>query len=158
MKKSLLSLFAALALFTLRLAAAADDATISAVRAADDARIAGSIAADPARLDAAYSDDLRYAHSSGKIDTKASYLHALTSGATKYFSIRYDDRNFKLVAPGVVLMTGHADYHHLSNGQPASLYLGFLAVWRNENGHWRLVAWQSCKVPAPNDPAAPAAK
>jgi len=26
--------------------------------------------------------------------------------------------------------------------------LSFLAVWREENGKWRFLAWQSCKLPA----------
>ncbi|HVS51826.1 MAG TPA: nuclear transport factor 2 family protein [Opitutaceae bacterium] len=155
MKKILLSILGALALLSPRLAAADTDATIAAVRAADDARVAASIAADRARLEAVYSDNLHYSHSSGKIDTKTSLVNALVTGTTKYLAIRYDDRNFKLVAPGVVLMDGHAEFRLMSNGQPTPLYLSFLAVWREEQGRWRFVAWQSCKIPAP---AAPAAK
>jgi hypothetical protein len=26
---------------------------------------------------------------------------------------------------------------------------GYLAVWREEKGHWRFLAWQSCKLPTP---------
>jgi len=25
--------------------------------------------------------------------------------------------------------------------------LSYLAVWREENGQWRFLAWQSCKLP-----------
>ena len=29
------------------------------------------------------------------------------------------------------------------------MLLSFLSVWREENGKWRFLAWQSCKLPAP---------
>ncbi len=47
--------------------AAAEDKVIAAVRAADGERLAATLAADPARLDAILSDELRYAHSSGRV-------------------------------------------------------------------------------------------
>ena len=146
--KNLLRLVSLLALGLVSLRAA-DDKIVAAVRAADDERVAATIAADRARLDAIFSNDLRYAHSSGKVDTKASYMQSLTSGSTKYFSINYDEREFKPAASGIVLMTGRAAFKSANNGQPTDLYLGFLAVWREENGQWRFLGWQSCKVPEP---------
>src|SRR4051812_42829138 len=74
-----------LALATASLAAA-DDKLTAAVRAADDERLAATQAADPARLDAIFSDQLRYAHSSGKVDSKDSYVKSLTSRSTIYAS------------------------------------------------------------------------
>src|SRR6185503_14156030 len=50
-----------------------DEKVIAAVRAADDERRAAILAADRSRLDAIFSDALTYTHSSGKIDSKASY-------------------------------------------------------------------------------------
>ena len=29
--------------------------------------------------------------------------------------------------------------------------LNYLAVWREEKGKWRFLAWQSCKNPPPGD-------
>jgi hypothetical protein len=42
------------------------------------------LAADGAKLAAIFSDELRYAHSSGLVDTKTSYLQSIVSGRTKY--------------------------------------------------------------------------
>jgi hypothetical protein len=50
-------------------------------------------------------------------------------------------------------MTGRGHFKSVSNGQANDLHLGFLAVWREEGGQWRFLAWQSCRLP---DPAAPA--
>ena len=136
----------ALALLPLR---AADEKLLAAVRAADDERVAATIAADRARLEAVFSDELRYAHSSGTVDTKTSYTESMTSGHLKYASIDYVERTFKSVAPGLVLMTGRGHFLAVNNGQTNDLLLSFLAVWREEGGKWRFLAWQSCKLPAP---------
>src|SRR4051812_18164606 len=98
----LLPLFA-LAFVTLR---AADDKITAAVRAADDERLAATQSGTRARLEAIFSDELRYAHSSGKVDTKASYVQSLVTHSTVYESFDYKERNFPPAGPGVVLMTG----------------------------------------------------
>lgn len=126
---------------------AADVAFADQLRSADDERVAAMTAADPARLDQVLSDNLRYAHSTGHVDTKASLIHALTSGATKYVSVDYEIRDFTVLSPDVALMTGKAMFHVDAGGKHLALHLGFLGVWRNEHGHWRFVAWQSCPVP-----------
>ena len=129
---------------------------LAAVAAADDDRQAATIAGDRARLDAIFSDELRYAHSSGKIDSKASYVESLVTRGTVYESFDYVERSFRPVAPGIVLMTGRVLIHSRNGEQKVALDLNFLAVWREENGRWRFVAWQSCRNP-PASPV-PAAK
>lgn len=126
----------------------------AAWRAADDARVAAMISADPAKLASTFSDDLLYVHSSGKADTKASFVEALTSGKSKYNKITYEQREFREVAPGLVLVNGRCRVL-LGKAEPFSeLHLSFLAAYRLEKGTWRFLAWQSCKL---TDPA-PAAK
>jgi hypothetical protein len=144
----LLFLFAA-ALATLQ---AADDAVIAAVRAADDERVAATMAADRARLEAIFSDELHYAHSSGKIDTKASYVESILKRTSVYASYDYVRRDFVRAADGVVLMPGRVRINAGTGTQTNLLDLNFLAVWRLEKGKWRFLAWQSCKNPPP-DPA-----
>lgn len=128
---------------------AAEDKSIAAAREADDERLAATQAADPARLAAIFSDELHYAHSSGKVDTKASYMQALTSRSTVYESFKYQERTFKLAGPGIVLMSGRVVIHASNAGQKVINDLNFLAVWREEGGQWRFLAWQSCKNPPP---------
>jgi len=149
MKTPLLRLLALFALTAVALRAA-DSKIIAAVRAADDERVKATQSGDRARLDAIYSDDLHYAHSSAKVDTKASYLDSLVSRRTVYSRYDYQQRDFRPVAPGIVLMTGRVTITVGTMGQPP-MELSYLAVWREEKGKWRFLAWQSCKVP---DPAA----
>ena len=144
------SLLLGLVTFTLSLASlrAANDAS-PAWRAADDARVAAMISGDAAKLKAVFSDDLLYVHSNGKVDTKATFLDALTSGKSKYNTITYQERNFREPVPGLLLVNGRCTVE-LGQTKPFNvLNLSFLAAYRLEKGVWRFYAWQSCKLPEP---------
>jgi hypothetical protein len=142
-----------LILFVATFARAADHPQLAAVTAADDARIAATLAADRNKLTELFSDDLRYAHSTGGVDTKASLIEAIGSGKTKYLEIEYKERAFTFPAPGVALMTGKGRFKVVGAAGPSENTLAFLAVWREEQGKWRFLAWQSCRLPAPAAPA-----
>lgn len=117
------------------------------VAAADDERQAAIKAGDRVRLEAIFSDQLRYAHSNGKVDTKVSYIESLVSRETVYESFEYKERSFQSIAPGIVLMTGRVFIRAHTSDQKVANDLNFLSVWREENGRWRFLAWQSCKAP-----------
>ncbi len=147
MRSLLLSLAALCLLFSS--AAFAEDARTTRLAAADDERVAAMKAADRERLAAVLSDELRYAHSTGVVDTKQSFTESLTAGRVKYLSLDYDERTFTFPAPGIALMAGRGRIRvSLPTGEMEAA-LSFLAVWREEGGKWRFLAWQSCKLPAP---------
>lgn len=129
--------------------ASASSAVIAAVAAADEERMSATKAADPARLSAILSDDLRYAHSNGKVDNKASFMESLVSHKTVYEKFDYKERTISVAGPGVAIMTGRLIVDVRTGEQKQVIDLGYLAVWREENGKWRFLAWQSCKLPAP---------
>lgn len=133
---------------------AADDKLITAVRAADDERIAATMAADRARLAAVYSDGLHYAHSSGRVDTKATQIEGIVTGGNQYEKFEHKERTFVPAAPGIVLMKGRVLMHmrNQATGDRLVNDLNYLAVWRQEQGQWRFLAWQSCRNP-PTDAA-----
>ncbi|MEO6568888.1 MAG: nuclear transport factor 2 family protein [Opitutaceae bacterium] len=139
---------------TTLLTAPATAQIIAAVRAADDERLAATKSGERARLDAIFSDELIYAHSSGMVDNKASYMDSLVSKRTVYESFDYKQRDFKIAGPGVVIMTGRVFIKSTNTGGRSDNDLNFLAVWREENGKWRFYAWQSSKMPPPTPPAA----
>ncbi len=152
--KSLLRLIPLVALAVVSAVAAPslqpDASTLAALEAADAARVAAILAGDRAGLTAIFSDDLYFVHASGKHDTKASYTEALASKQTVYAKYTYKERNFRQLAPGIVQMAGRI----LLETRGGELDLNFLSLWRNENGVWRFIAWQSSR----NLPPAPAAK
>ncbi len=132
-------------LFFLAPALLADEA--SAVRAADDARVAAMRQPDRAALEEIFSDALHYAHSNGVIDTKASLIEILVSGKARYLGYDHVDREFRFPAPGIALMTGRARIQAESAKGAMDSVLSYLAVWREEDGKWKFLAWQSCRLP-----------
>jgi hypothetical protein len=133
------------------LLAADENPDFTAVRQADDARVAATKAADRGALEAIFSDSLNYAHSSGAVNDKKTYIDSITSGKTKYASITFENRKFTAAGPGVVLITGHETLVEVKGDKSDTLILNFLGVWRLENGAWRFLAWQSNRL---NKPAA----
>lgn len=133
---------------------AADDPRTAKLEAADNDRIAATIAADKARMQEVFSDELHYAHSSGNVDTKASLIDTVASGKLKYLSLKYQHREFSFPAPGIALMTGKVDVKIISpTGEHVESTFSFLAAWREEQGHWHMLAWQSARLTPPPQPA-----
>ena len=126
MRSLLLSLLALFLAITPSLRA--EDTRAAALTAADDARVAATKSPDRKKLTAIFSDDLRYAHSSGTVDTKQSYIESLTSGRTKYLAIDYNERAFTFPAPGIALMTGRAHVKVTNATGELDMQLSFLAV------------------------------
>jgi hypothetical protein len=137
---------------TLAQAETYEDPKSTALTAADDARVAAMLKPNKAALDAVLSDDLRYAHSNGKVDTKASLTASLLGGDAKYVSYKYNERTFKFPAPDVAVMAGRLEVQAIVDGVSMTTGISYLAVWRLEKGQWKFLAWQSCKIP----PATPA--
>lgn len=120
---------------------------LAAVMAADDERVAASTARDRARLEAVLSPELRYAHSSGAVDTQQSYIASILEGRSVYETYTNEERTFSPVGDDVMLMSGRVVIDTRDGGKPLQLHLGYLAVWRLEEGRWRFRAWQSCRLP-----------
>lgn len=144
--KHLLLSFAACLLFSVTVRAA-EDPRVAAVTAADDARVAAMQSPDRSKLSAIFSDDLHYAHSSGVVDTKAGFTDILVEGRTKYAGYDYVERKFSFPSPDIALMTGRTRIQAVTATGTMDSVLSYLAVWRLENGQWRFLAWQSCKLP-----------
>jgi hypothetical protein len=139
----------AVIVFITTISPAEDNPKLTALQAVDDARVAAFVAADQAKLGEILSDELRYAHSTGGVDTKKSFIDALATKKAAYNIYKYEERNFTFPAPGVALMTGKLKFQVTNATGVIDGTLGFLAVWREEKGQWRFLAWQSCKLPPP---------
>lgn len=129
--------------------ARAQDANTTAVLAADDVRIAAMKAGDREKLTAIFSDELHYAHSNGKVDTKATFVEALSTGQSRYLKLEPKERKVTFASPEVALISGLADIQVASAKGETVATLSYLAAWRQENGQWRFLAWQSCRMPPP---------
>jgi len=115
-----------------------------AVRQAEDRRIKALIDDDFATLDAALADDLTYGHSNGVVDTKASYMETLRSGKTKYQTIERLPSVVRVYGD-TAIVTGTATVG--LRGQAAPFTLRYTLAYVMRDGQWRMVAWQSTRLP-----------
>ena len=102
---------------------------------------------DVAKLKKMLCKGLIYTHSSARMDTKDSLIGNMESGATVYTAVEPSE----VVAQDlgdVVVLTGKAQISVVSNGAPNSFGVRFTDVYQNQNGSWRMVTWQSTKLPA----------
>lgn len=91
--------------------------------------------------------NLVYTHSSARLDTKQSLIGGIESGSTAYKSVEPSDVEAQDLGD-VVVLTGTAQIYVVSNGTPNEFGVRFTDVYQNQGGTWRMVAWQSTKLPA----------
>jgi serine/threonine protein kinase len=90
---------------------------------------------------------LIYTHSSARMDTKASLIANMENGSTVYTSVVPSNVVAQDVGNAVVL-TGEAQISVMAGGKPNTFGVRFTDVYENQNGTWRMITWQSTKLPA----------
>jgi hypothetical protein len=101
---------------------------------------------DTASLKNMLCKGLVYTHSSGRQDTKQSLIEGMESGTTVYTSVVPSEVKAQDFG-NVVVLTGVAAISVNSKGKPNSFRVRFTDVYENQNGTWRMVNWQSTKLP-----------
>jgi ketosteroid isomerase-like protein len=100
---------------------------------------------DVATLDKLYTDDLIYAHSTGNVDNKKSYLDRMKTGAQKYDRVVHE--KIAVVPHGDAVVThSFARMSGTSNGKPFDDHLMILHLWVKQNGVWKIAAHQTTKL------------
>jgi uncharacterized protein (TIGR02246 family) len=100
---------------------------------------------DTGALDRLYDEKIVYTHSSGKVDTKTSYINTIKSGATKYESMKRDDIKVTVYGPAAVV-TCHWDVHVVAQGNKIDMNARYLHVYVQQKDGWKMVAHQSTRV------------
>ncbi len=111
----------------------------------ENRRAEAMIKQDVPALDDILADDLSYTHTSARVETKAEFIAALSSGRTKYQAIERDDVKVRQYGDTAVV-TGHANMHVNRNGRDSRFEIRFLNVYAKRQDVWRMVAWQSTKL------------
>ena len=112
----------------------------------DKKRMTAMAQKDVGTLNQLLSDDLVYTHSSARLDTKASLIGAMESGATVYTSVVPSDVKAQDLGDTVVL-TGSCKISVTAGGRPNSFGVRFTDVYANKGGRWQMVTWQSTRLP-----------
>ncbi|MEE8056204.1 MAG: nuclear transport factor 2 family protein [Gammaproteobacteria bacterium] len=110
--------------------------------ALEDRRIEAMTKGDVQALEEILADDLIYIHTTARIDTKSSFIEAISSGRSNYRSVEREDVKVRQFGDSAVV-TGHAKFHVGDNKFEAR----FIDVYAKRNGAWQMVAWQSTRLP-----------
>ena len=124
---------------------AAESADVGAVLRADQARLAAMMAGDGVALGKLMSNELKFVHSDGRVESKADYVKNVMAGDTAYADARTSEVRALEPASNVVVLIGAQDMRKRLGPAWSEIKLRYLAVWRNENGTWRMFAWQSMR-------------
>jgi hypothetical protein len=119
------------------------------VRVADTARVLSTLRGDADRLSRLLSDNLVYNHLDGRVQTKEVFLAAVRTNRVKYDAYDYLDTKISRVTDDVAIITGRAHLKASMAKEHVDFEIRFLAVWRREDGIWRLFAYQSTKLGDP---------
>jgi ketosteroid isomerase-like protein len=124
-----------------------DTLSTSQINDLENRRYAAMVDGDLDALDELLSDDVMYAHSDASVDSKASYLEMLRTGALIYHELEHITEAV-VSRPGVVIVGGTMSGSIHMNGIAKTLNSRVAAVWIAEDGRWRLAAFQPTPIPA----------
>jgi ketosteroid isomerase-like protein len=118
----------------------------SEVLRADDRRFEAMRKEDWTALDAALADDLTYVHSSARLESKKEHLANLRAGKPHYRGIAPRDRHARIHG-NVGIVNGVSEMHVENAGKEQRFTVRYLAIYAKIGEHWRMLAWQSTRVP-----------
>ena len=122
------------------------DASEAEVLSADDRRFEAMRKSDWPALEAALADDLTYVHSTARLESKAEHVGNLKAGKPHYRGIAPRDRKAR-VNGDVGIVTGVSEMHVENAGKEQRFTIRYLAVYAKKAEGWRMIAWQSTRVP-----------
>jgi ketosteroid isomerase-like protein len=111
----------------------------------DDERSRAMTTADTAALERLMSDDIVYTHSSGRLDSKQSFIASIASGTVKYR--RIDRKNVAAtLRENFAILTGAAEIDVETGGKVLHLNLRFSNGWERTATGWQQIVWQSTPI------------
>ena len=116
------------------------------VLSADDRRFEAMRKEDWAGLEAVLADDLTYVHSTARVESKGEHVGNLKAGKPHYRGIAPKDRKVRVLG-GVGLVNGVSEMHVENAGKEQRFTVRYLAVYAKAGNAWRMIAWQSTRVP-----------
>ena len=116
---------------------------VEALMKADTKRRVAMVAGDVVALGDYLAEDLSWTHSSGKTDSKESFLAVMASGSTVYHSLDVRDTKVRIFGD-IFVLEGVVFGDVTKDGLDKKLVNRFITVWQKcEHDVFQLQAWQS---------------
>lgn len=119
--------------------------TFDEVEQLEAARCAAMLDADVDALARLLHDGLRWAHASGRVDTRQDMLAQFGDGSMRVFSLDRSDTEARLFGDCAVV-TGEVRMDAMNGGSRREVRSRYTGVWSASEGAPRLVAWQSARL------------
>ncbi|HJR36693.1 MAG TPA: nuclear transport factor 2 family protein [Gemmatimonadales bacterium] len=119
---------------------------VEALRQTENRRFAAMVRADTAALGPMLDDGLSYIHSNAMVETKESHLAAIGSRRTVYQALTPVSLSYRLVGE-LAIGTGIVSAKGSLDGTAFDVTLRVTTVHVRAEGTWRLLAWQSTRIP-----------
>ena len=114
-----------------------------AVSAAVEALRKAMIAADKSALEKLTAAELRYSHSSGRLENKAEFIEAIVSGKSGFSAIELADQTVSVVDK---VAMAHYMFNATRRKQGDQVKLYTLTVWVQQQDQWKLLARHAAKL------------
>ena len=113
---------------------------------ADARRFEAMRTKDWTALDAALADELTYVHSTARLETKDEHVANLKGGKPHYRGIAPREQKAR-VNGNIGVVNGVSEMHVERDGKEQRFTVRYLAVYAKSGDAWRMIAWQSTRVP-----------
>ncbi len=118
---------------------------IDAIRALERDRFRAMVDGDGEALDALLSDNVFYVHTNGKRETKRQFIDSIAAGRRRYRQIEIQSQDVLTVGENMCIIAGRALIEMETNNGGLVFPIAYTAVQAQEQGRWRLLAWQATR-------------
>src|SRR5580692_812953 len=119
---------------------------IEAIRGLERERFRAMVDGDGQSLDTLLADNVSYVHTNGKRETKRQFIDGITAGRRRYRQIEIQSQEVLPVGRETcVIVTGRALIEMEANNGALLFPIAYTALHAQEDGEWRLVAWQATR-------------
>jgi len=113
---------------------------------ADDGRFEAMRSEDWSAFDRVLADELTYCHSTARLESKTEHVANLRVRKPRYRNVGARERKVRLHGD-IGLINGIADIHVENDGKENRFTVRYLAVYKKTEDAWRMLAWQSTRLP-----------
>ncbi|WP_122153306.1 nuclear transport factor 2 family protein [Paraburkholderia sp.] len=119
---------------------------IEAIRGLERDRFRAMVDGNGPLLDSLLSETVSYVHTNGKRETKRQFVDGITAGRRRYRQIEIQSQEVLPVGRETcVIVTGRALIEMEANNGALLFPIAYTALHAQEDGEWRLVAWQATR-------------
>jgi len=118
--------------------------TVEEVEALERGRVEAMITCDLEAFEKMLSDDMRWSHAAGNIDTKQSMIAQYAEGGIRCFAVERSETETRIFGTAAIV-TGVVHMDVEAAGVRKKIRSRYTGVWSEHDGNPQLVSWQSAR-------------